>query len=52
MNEVFNVGKTILLDGKPLSLVRRAGVEAWIEKGIRESVRSSSVVAALDARSF
>jgi len=27
MDEVFNVGETILLDGKPLSLVTRAGVD-------------------------
>ena len=33
MNEVFNVGKTILLDGKPLSLVRRAGVEPGSRRG-------------------
>ena len=37
MNEVFNVGETILLDGEPLSLVTRAGVEAWIEDGIKYS---------------
>ncbi|TNJ38210.1 hypothetical protein [Phaeobacter sp. B1627] len=27
MHEVFNVGETILLDGEPLSLVTRAGIE-------------------------
>ncbi len=35
MENIFNVGETILLDGKPLCLVTRAGVEDWIEKGIR-----------------
>ena len=39
MYEVFNVGKTILLDGKPLSLVTPAGVEAWIENVIPHSYR-------------
>lgn len=39
MQEIFNVGETILLDGEPLSLVTRAGVEAWIEKGVRCSCR-------------
>ena len=29
MDEVMNVGETILLDGEPLSLVTRAGVAAW-----------------------
>lgn len=32
MEEVFNVGETILLDGEPLSLAPPAGVEAWIEQ--------------------
>jgi hypothetical protein len=43
MNEVFNVGDTILLDGEPLSLVTRAGVEAWIEKGVKHSYRYDQV---------
>lgn len=43
MNEVFNVGETILLDGEPLSLVTRAGVEAWIEEGIQHSYRYDQV---------
>lgn len=34
MQEIFNVGETILLDGEPLSLVTPAGVEDWIEKGV------------------
>lgn len=37
MDDVMNVGETILLDGEPLSLVTRAGVEAWIESGTRHS---------------
>lgn len=43
MNEVMNVGETILLDGEPLSLVTRAGVEAWIETGIKYSYRYDQV---------
>ncbi|WP_299592881.1 hypothetical protein [uncultured Tateyamaria sp.] len=43
MNEVMNVGETILLDGEPLSLVTRAGVEAWIEKGVGHSSRYDQV---------
>lgn len=35
MDEVFNVGKTLLLDGQPMSLVTPAGVEAWIDQGIK-----------------
>ena len=37
MDEVFNVGKTLLLDGQPMSLVTPAGVEAWIDQGIKYS---------------
>ncbi len=48
MNEVFNVGETILLDGEPLSLVTRTGVEAWIEKGIKYSYRYDQVRDPLD----
>lgn len=43
MNEVMNVGETILLDGEPLSLVTRAGVEAWIESGTKHSYRYDQV---------
>ena len=50
MNEVFNVGETILLDGEPLSLVTRAGVEAWIEKGIKHSYRYDQVLDPLDGQ--
>lgn len=39
MDEVKNVGETILLDGEPLSLVTRAGVEAWTESDIKHSYR-------------
>ena len=50
MNEVFNVGETILLDGEPLSLVTRAGVEAWIEKGVQHSYRYDQVRDPLDGQ--
>ena len=50
MYEVFNVGKTILLDGKPLSLVTPAGVEGWIEKGIPHSYRYDQVRDPLDGK--
>lgn len=50
MNEVFNVGETILLDGEPLSLVTRTGVEAWIEKGVKHSYRYDQVCDPLDGQ--
>lgn len=50
MNEVFNVGETILLDGEPLSLVTRIGVEAWIETGIKHSYRYDQVRDPLDGQ--
>ncbi len=50
MDEVFNVGETILLDGKPLSLVTPAGVEAWIDNGVRYSYRYDQVRDPLDGR--
>lgn len=50
MNEVMNVGETILLDGKPLSLVTRAGVEAWIKSGIRHSYSYDQVRDPLDGQ--
>ena len=43
MNKVMNVGETILLDGEPLSLVTRAGVEAWIESGTKHRYRYDQV---------
>lgn len=43
MDEVMNVGETILLDGEPLHLVTRAGVEAWIGSGIKHSYRYHQV---------
>lgn len=43
MEEIFNVGETILLDGEPLSLVTRAGVEAWIADEIAHSYRYDQV---------
>lgn len=43
MDEMMNVGETILLDGKPLSLVTRAGVEIWIENGVKHSYRYDQV---------
>ncbi|MBO9468238.1 hypothetical protein J7443_23630 [Tropicibacter sp. R15_0] len=43
MKEIFNVGETILLDGKPLSLVTRAGVEGWIEEGTQYRCRYDQV---------
>ena len=48
MDEVFNVGETILLDGEPLSLVTRACVEAWVEKGVKHSSRYDQVRDPLD----
>lgn len=50
MDEVFNVGETILLDGEPLSLVTSAGVEAWIENGVRHSYRYDQVRDPLDGQ--
>lgn len=50
MYEVFNVGETILLDGEPLSLVTRTGVEAWIESGIKHSYRYDQVRDPLDGQ--
>lgn len=43
MDEVMNVGETILLDGEPLSLVTRAGVEAWIKNDVKHSYRHDQV---------
>lgn len=37
MDEVMDVGKTILPDGQPLSLVTCAGVESWLENGTKHS---------------
>jgi len=48
MDEVFNVGKTLLLDGQPLSMVTPAGVEAWIDQGIKYSYRYDQVRDPLD----
>lgn len=50
MDEVMNVGETILLDGEPLSLVTRAGVEAWIENGIGHTYRYDQVRDPLDGK--
>ncbi|WP_281859101.1 hypothetical protein [Litoreibacter halocynthiae] len=43
MDEVMNVGETILLDGESLSIVTRAGVEAWVESGTKYSRRYDRV---------
>lgn len=43
MDEVMNVGETILQDGEPLSLVTRAGVEAWVRSGIKHGYRYDQV---------
>jgi len=43
MNQIENVGETILLDGHPLSLVTQAGVAAWVENGIEHSCRHDQV---------
>lgn len=48
MNEIFNVGKTILLDGEPLSLVTVSGVNSWVTKGIGFTVQHDQVVDPLD----
>ncbi|MBC7285107.1 hypothetical protein [Hoeflea sp.] len=50
MDEVFNVGKTLLLDGQPMSLVTPAGVEAWIDQGIKYSYRYDQVSDPLDGQ--
>ncbi|WP_299567904.1 hypothetical protein [uncultured Sulfitobacter sp.] len=50
MYEVFNVGKTLLLDGQPMSLVTPAGVEAWIDQGIKYSYRYDQVRDPLDGQ--
>ncbi|MEY8828561.1 hypothetical protein AB9K29_01610 [Phaeobacter italicus] len=50
MYEVFNVGKTLLLDGQPMSLVTPAGVEAWIDQGIGYSYRYDQVCDPLDGQ--
>jgi hypothetical protein len=50
MYEVFNVGETILLDGRPLALVTRTGVEDWIAKGIEHSHRYDPVRDPLDGK--
>lgn len=50
MDEVFNVGKTLLLDGQPMSLVTPAGVEAWIDQGIKYSYRYDQVRDPLDGQ--
>jgi hypothetical protein len=43
MDEVFNVGKTLLLDGKPLSLVTSAGFALHLTTAIaRPAVRNES----------
>ncbi|MEM1150787.1 MAG: hypothetical protein AAGI03_09540 [Pseudomonadota bacterium] len=49
-NEIFNVGETILLDGRPLCLVTPAGVEAWIEQGVQHSYRYDQVRDPLDGK--
>lgn len=50
MYEVFNVGDTILLNGRPLCLVTPAGVEDWIENGISHSYRYDQVRDPLDGK--
>tara|TARA_R110002049_G_scaffold71486_5_gene184137 strand:- start:320 stop:604 length:285 start_codon:yes stop_codon:yes gene_type:complete len=50
MDEVMNVGETILLDDEPLSLVTRAGVAAWIEGGVTHSCRYDQVRDPLDGK--
>ena len=50
MYEVFNVGKTLLLDGQPMSLVTPAGVEGWIDQGIKYSYRYDRVRDPLDGK--
>lgn len=43
MDELFNVGDTILLEGEPLILVTHAGVKNWEETGVRHSYRYDQV---------
>lgn len=44
MKNIENVGETILLNGQPLSLVTKAGVEEWIEQGVRFQYRYDLVL--------
>lgn len=50
MYEVFNVGKTLLLDGQPMSLVTPAGVVAGIDQRIKYSYRYDQVRDPLDGK--
>lgn len=50
MAQVFNVGETILLEGEPLNLVTRAGVENWIETGTQHRYRYDQVRDPLDGQ--
>ncbi|MCZ4354670.1 hypothetical protein O4H61_19350 [Roseovarius aestuarii] len=50
MNEVFNVGETILLDGEALSLVTRVGVKRWDEAGETYTSRYDQVCDPLDGQ--
>jgi len=50
MNEVFNVGETILLEGEPLNLVTQAGVESWIEAGVQHRYHYDQVRDPLDGQ--
>jgi hypothetical protein len=50
MDEVFHVGKTLLLDGQPMSLVTPAGVDAWIDQGTKYSYRYDQVRDPLDGQ--
>lgn len=43
LEHIENIGETILLNGQPLSLVTRAGIEVWIGKGIKHSYRYDQV---------
>lgn len=50
MYEVFNVGETILLDGRPLCLVTLAGVADWIENDVPHSYRYDQVHDPIDGK--
>lgn len=43
MDGLENTGETMMLDEMPLSLITRAGVERWIEAGVKHRYRYDQV---------
>ncbi|WP_040402992.1 hypothetical protein [Celeribacter baekdonensis] len=43
MHHIVNTGETMLLEGRPLSLVTPAGIEDWTKKGIPHRLRYDQV---------